>query len=363
MVLSVLGIAASLVVAKVSDKFGWRKYMVTSGLFAGGLGCISLTIIGAEIRLISVATVFLLSLSYSSTAQVFAIAKEYSLAEIGENGVGLFNAIVRVQIAISWIIGPPAGFWLIDHWGPVYAYELIGVVFILTGLQALFFLPKARVTETPLLNANSGEVEARGNANNISIYLSVFAFTVLNAANYAYLISLPLYLKSHFMLDVGFAGYLMGVAAAIEIPIMLAAGYFCSKYSIYRLIRLAIFSGLLFFMALGWVFDLPGLFFIQILNAFFMGIVSALGITWFQSLLPRSVGYSSTLYTSCITAGNILGAVVVTVVSHFVGVESLFVAMFLLVAAGYFTFVKSEFARSSRKALLAPKGLSVERLD
>src|SRR5690625_7275203 len=72
-------------------------------------------------------------------------------------------------------------------------------------------------------------------------------------------------------------GWLMGVAAGVEIPIMLMAGYLSTQVSLITMVRFAALAGLILYAGVYWLDDLWQLFMLQLPNALFIGVLAGLG--------------------------------------------------------------------------------------
>ena len=81
----------------------------------------------------------LLGLGSSANPQSFALAREY--AESSHREAVMFTTIMRTQISLAWIVGPPLSFFIALNWGFDYMYLVAGSAFLLcAGVSKL--LPK-----------------------------------------------------------------------------------------------------------------------------------------------------------------------------------------------------------------------------
>src|SRR5690625_6293475 len=74
-------------------------------------------------------------------------------------------------------------------------------------------------------------------------------------------------------------GWLMGVAAGVEIPIMLMAGYLSTQVSLITMVRFAALAGLILYAGVYWLDDLWQLFMLQLPNAIFIGVLAGFGVS------------------------------------------------------------------------------------
>lgn len=126
------------------------------------------------------------------------------------------------------------------------------------------------------------------------------------AANNLYMINMPLFIIDELHLTDKLAGEMIGIAAGLEIPMMLIAGYYMKRIGKRLLMIIAIVSGMCFYasvlMATTPAIELE----LQILNAIFLGILCGIGMLYFQDLMPEKIGSATTLYANTSRVGWII---------------------------------------------------------
>ncbi|MCU7310352.1 MFS transporter [Escherichia albertii] len=125
-------------------------------------------------------------------------------------------------------------------------------------------------------------------------------------ANNLYIINMPLFIIDELHFTDRLAGEMIGIAAGLEIPAMLIAGYFIKRIGKRFLMLIAIVSGICFYasvlMATTPTVELE----LQILNAIFLGILCGIGMLYFQDLIPKKIGFATTLYANTSRVGWII---------------------------------------------------------
>lgn len=126
-------------------------------------------------------------------------------------------------------------------------------------------------------------------------------------------------------------GLVSSICAALEIPFMIMLGLLSAKYS-NRILMMcgAIFGGAYYLVVItsGAMWQMLAA---QILLAFFVAVISAIGISYIQDLLPNMPGYASTLYSNSSTIGRLIGSLVGGLLASVVGYRYSFVLCFILV--------------------------------
>ncbi|MGR3807697.1 sugar efflux transporter [Pasteurella testudinis] len=253
--------------------------------------------------------VVLFGLGSASNPQIFAFAREY--AESSKKEVVMFSTIMRTQISLAWIVGPPLAFSLVVGMGFEFLFSIGALTFVASGILALLLLPKLQRQAAD--NPSAAKVQSPRQNRRSTLFLFL-ATMLIFCCNSIYLINMPLYVIKELQLEEKLAGILMGTAAALEIPIMLLAGYLTRYVSKKSLVLFAIACGLLFYLGLLFIENPWGLILLQLLNAVLIGIIATIGMLYFQDLMPQQLGAATTLFTnaaksSWVIAGPIAGAI------------------------------------------------------
>ncbi|MBS6059257.1 MAG: MFS transporter [Pantoea sp.] len=258
---AVAGITVSLLLAKRSDNRGDRRRLI--------LFCCAMALMNALL---------------------FAFNRHY------------LSSVMRAQLSLAWVIGPPLSFALALNYGFTVMFIVAAGLFLVCLALVAFALPSVpRVEQSPevLLTQISAWRDK-------DVRLLFVASMMMWTCNTMYIIDMPLYISSVLGLPERLAGLLMGTAAGLEIPIMLLAGHFVKRTGKRRIMLLAIASGVLFYLGLVLFQSRTVLMLIQIFNAIFIGIIAGIGMLWFQDLMPGRPGAATTLFTNSISTGTIL---------------------------------------------------------
>ena len=114
---AIIGIILSQILAKYSDKQDDRRKVMIVCCLIAVLGCLIFAYSRNYYVLIIIGTT-LLGLGSSANPQSFALAREY--AESSHREAVMFTTIMRTQISLAWIVGPPLSFFIALNWGVDY---------------------------------------------------------------------------------------------------------------------------------------------------------------------------------------------------------------------------------------------------
>ncbi|EOW5563477.1 sugar efflux transporter SetA [Escherichia coli O152:H2] len=300
---AIAGIGVSLWLAKRSDSQGdRRKLIIFCCLMA--IGNALLFAFNRHYLTLITCGVLLASLANTAMPQLFALAREY--ADNSAREVVMFSSVMRAQLSLAWVIGPPLAFMLALNYGFTVMFSIAAGIFTLSLVLIAFMLPSVARVELPSENALS----MQGGWQDSNVRMLFVASTLMWTCNTMYIIDMPLWISSELGLPDKLAGFLMGTAAGLEIPAMILAGYYVKRYGKRRMMVIAVAAGVLFYTGLIFFHSRMALMTLQLFNAVFIGIVAGIGMLWFQDLMPVRAGAATTLFTNSISTGVILAGVI-----------------------------------------------------
>ena len=300
---AIAGIGVSLWLAKRSDSQGdRRKLIIFCCLMA--IGNALLFAFNRHYLTLITCGVLLASLANTAMPQLFALARED--ADNSAREVVMFSSVMRAQLSLAWVIGPPLAFMLALNYGFTVMFSIAAGIFTLSLVLIAFMLPSVARVELPSENALS----MQGGWQDSNVRMLFVASTLMWTCNTMYIIDMPLWISSELGLPDKLAGFLMGTAAGLEIPAMILAGYYVKRYGKRRMMVIAVAAGVLFYTGLILFHSRLALMTLQLFNAVFIGIVAGIGMLWFQDLMPGRAGAATTLFTNSISTGVILAGVI-----------------------------------------------------
>lgn len=300
---AIAGIGVSLWLARRSDRQGDRRKLIMFCCLMA-IGNALLFAFNRHYLTLITCGVLLASIANTAMPQVFALAREY--ADRSAREVVMFSSIMRAQLSLAWVIGPPLAFTLALNYGFTTMFLIAVGIFAVSLALIAFSLPSVERLEQP---ADMAITEVSGWKDK-NLRLLFIASTLMWTCNTMYIIDMPLWISSELGLPDTLAGLLMGTAAGLEIPAMLLAGYYVKRFGKRRMMVTAVISGVLFYLGLNLFHTREALLLLQLFNAVFIGIIAGIGMLWFQDLMPGRAGSATTLFTNSISTGVILAGVI-----------------------------------------------------
>ncbi|EOC0000040.1 sugar efflux transporter SetB [Cronobacter sakazakii] len=313
---AIIGIFVSQFLAGRSDRKGDRKSLIFACCLLGALACL-LFAWNRNYFILLFVGVFLSSFGSTANPQMFALAREHA-DRTGREAV-MFSSVLRAQVSLAWVVGPPLAYALAMGFGFQVMYVSAAAAFVLCALMVWCFLPSMR--KEPL--ATTAPLEApRRNRRDALLLFSVC--TLMWGTNSLYIINMPLYLINELRLPEKLAGVMMGAAAGLEIPVMLIAGFYARKFGKRFLMRVAVAAGVLFYLGMLTLHSPALLLALQLLNAIYIGILAGIGMLYFQDLMPGQAGAATTLYTNTTRVGWIIAGSLAGVIAELLNYHAVF---------------------------------------
>ncbi|MEB7884728.1 sugar efflux transporter [Serratia fonticola] len=302
---AIAGIIVSFLLAKRSDTRGDRRKLIlvccamalaNSLLFAFNRDYLTLITVG----------VLLAAIANTAMPQIFALAREY--ADSSAREVVMFSSVMRAQLSLAWVIGPPLSFMLALNYGFTVMFMIAALIFAVCVLLVWLILPSVPRADVEI-SVDSPPIAPISAWRDPDVRLLFVASMLMWTCNTMYIIDMPLYITADLGLPERLAGWLMGTAAGLEIPAMLLAGYYVKRFGKRNMMLFAVAAGVLFYAGLVLFKFQSALMVLQLFNAVFIGIIAGIGMLYFQDLMPGRPGAATTMFTNSISTGVILAGV------------------------------------------------------
>ncbi len=315
---AIAGILVSLALAKRSDSQGDRRQLIMFCCLMA-VGNALLFAFNRHYLTLITCGVMLASIANAAMPQLFALAREY--ADSSAREVVMFSSVMRAQLSLAWVIGPPLAFMLALNYGFTTMFSIAAGIFVISLVLIAVKLPSVARVEQP---AQAEGVVQSGGWQDKNVRMLFTASTLMWTCNTMYIIDMPLWISSDLGLPDSLAGILMGTAAGLEIPAMILAGYYVKRWGKRKMMVAAVAAGVLFYLGLILFHERTALLALQLFNAIFIGIIAGIGMLWFQDLMPGRAGAATTLFTNSISTGVILAGVLQGALSQNYGHASVY---------------------------------------
>ncbi|WP_019615413.1 sugar efflux transporter [Psychromonas ossibalaenae] len=327
MVLS--GVLVSQFVAKKSDAGLSRKRIILTGQ-SGFMVTTIILALTQHYYTALLAVIFFMSLNAAAAPQIFTMGRSYADKHLGDKAL-VFVSMMRAAMALSWVIGPPLAFLINDLFSFQQTFLIAGFFSASAFITVLKGLPDIQIEKA----ASNAESVQTGNWLNISgVLLFLISMFFVFSANNMYITSISLYITQELNFDAKWVGYFMGIAAFIEIPIMLSAGYLAPRIGSARLIYIACISGIIFYSGLLFAEQIWHFMLLQLFNGLFIGINASLGMLVVQDMMKKQMGMASTLFNNSLMLSGLSSSLMVGLIAEYISYQAVYMAAALFCLIG-----------------------------
>jgi MFS transporter, SET family, sugar efflux transporter len=314
-----VSIVVSLAAGAVSDRMPDRRALLVLGGIGGAIGGVCFAELRDYVAVLVTGAVFF-SIGGVTFTQLFAYANDYAHAR--GRRVTSFTMAVRSVFSASWVIGPPAGIFLLTRFGFAPLYLIVAGLCLLTaafglGLRRLPAAPAPAARAAPRPAALLSSLPAR-------TWLLLGALVALGVVNQMYNIDIALYVTQTVHLETQLVGWIVGLSAALEIPIMIVAGRFADRFGKLRVVVASAAGAVVFFCLLPLATSVAPLLALQVLNAAWTAVALSIPMVMIQEEAPGGAGAGAALYSTTFMSAGLLAGAVTGVTATAIGYGNVF---------------------------------------
>jgi len=358
------GVVASAFAGKWSDRHGHHRGLLLAALVASSLGFLLLCLVRDYAALVAIGVVFL-GAGGSAMSLVFSFARA-ALPVDDEAERALALATLRTVLSMAWVFGPSVGALVLAAAGFYGLFLFAAACFVACGgiVWRMHESPRGDPHSAPAhyagdptspLEVTAPDTEelvpphAGAPHTRAEITRATIAMTLIGLAASATMIVLPLYVV-HGMhgsrIDVS---VMLGLGALLEIPMMLALGARGSRLNKQRWLAAGAVVHTIYFVAVAAASNVGFLIPMQAFNAFVVSVISCLGMTYMQDLMPRSPGSATALFFNASRVGSILSGVLSGALVAALGYRGTFLVCGFIALGAAVLFVNPPFRLIARR--------------
>ncbi|CAM3810391.1 sugar efflux transporter [Kibdelosporangium persicum] len=302
------GLVIGTLLGRWSDSRAIRRNLLVAGGAAGTAGFAVFTVV-REYWLLLIVSITLLAIAGSVLSQMFAYAHQF-MERTNAGKAPFAVSILRTVLSLAWVGGPPLGAVIVSK-ASFEGLFIASAAFYLAVALVTVRLPELGVTHT----ATEDNIERGALRRQMS--LAIVGFVLLQGGSALGVNAMPLFITDVLHGSPGDAGLVLGLCAALEIPLILWFGTLATKYDQHLIILLGAsvalaYQGIMLATTAVWQIAAA-----QVLSAIVISAVMGVGITYFQSLAPDRPGFASTMYGNTLTLGVMVAGPLLGVAQEF----------------------------------------------
>lgn len=218
----------------------------------------------------------------------------------------MFATFMRSLASVAWVVGPPVAYSIATGLGFDALFIGTAVAFGLICFTSFFFLPNVLDRKTI---DKSRHIKWWTNRSVMTLFVSL-AFMFMSFSSY--INTMPLYFTQELHLDKDVPGYMLGLAALIEIPLMFIAARMSRRIGLRNILVIGGLANVLFLVLLLQGSDPTYFLLISFFAAMYIAFVATMGMVFFQELLPEIPGQATSLYINASVSGQIAGGALIS---------------------------------------------------
>lgn len=327
---SLAGVLMNTWIAKRMEGKLDRKHLILTGMLASSGTYVAYLLFHTYSVLLPVVVMFS-GVGALVMPQIFAAAREATQGDQTADHT-FATSTLRSLFSLGFLIGPLVG---------AIFLTAAGYRGVLLGSSILYWLIAAVVTvflkKKPIVNAQIGtaNLTVHGQPARRHVWKVFIAFCLLLIAMWTYNLDLPLYIVHTLHAPAYNVGFVVSIAAGLEIPIMIGFGSITKKISNHTLAIYCCLVIIGYYLILISTTSLPIILFAQLLPASFIAVVLGNGISYFFELLPESPGMAATVYSNAMSVGLVVGSLLGGFLNQLMGYRNVYWACIVFVAGAF----------------------------
>lgn len=305
-------IAAGLVTGWLSDRMRDRRVLIGLVSLAGAVGMLCLALF-RDYAVLLVTCVVFTSIGAGSLGQMFAYANEFATAR--GRDITAYSSVMRSFFSGAYVVGAPLGLTLMAKYGfrPLYlGVTVITLAMGAVGRWSLRPVPRKAGGETA-----GGEAGRKGLWQTIRearlpgrVWLLLGVILALGTVTQMYNIDISLHVTKNLGRSAQLVGWMVGLTAVVEIPVMIVAGRAARRLGSGRLVGASAVLAVVSYCLMAVVSTPEALLAVAALTGIWQGVALSIPMVMVQQETPGGVGVSSSIYGAVFSgAGLIAGAV------------------------------------------------------
>jgi MFS transporter, SET family, sugar efflux transporter len=301
------GIVAGLATGWLSDRMRDRRVLLGLASLAGAAGMLCLAVFRGYV-LVLVACVLFLSVGSGAFGQLFAYANEFATAR--GRDVTAYSSSMRSVFSAAYVVGAPLGLSVMARYGFRPLYLGGAVLTLAVAVIGRWGLRRTAPHAAPAARRERGRRMARVASLPARVWLLLGVVLVLGTVIQMYGIDIALHVTKDLRQSPRLVGWMLGLTAAMEIPVMIVAGRAAARVGSGRLTGASAVLAAVSYCLLPLAASPAALLTIAALVGVWQGVALSIPMVMVQSESPGGVGTASSLYGAAFgSAGLFAGAV------------------------------------------------------
>lgn len=293
MAASLVGAAASVILGHISDKVPDRRILVIGCALMGALGFGLIFVFRSPVAFV-VAIGVIMPFGGALFSQSFSFARAYNNIH-NPSRAEFLTSMLRTIFSVAWVIVPPFVGWYAGATTVFNAYGIAALAYLVCAaiFAVLLRNPDAKVG---LASSKAGQPAILAKARiDPAIVGGIVGVALINTAIQLRTVAIPLLVTSTLKGSFADLGIFAGLAAALELPFMVAWGYALRRFSKHTIIICGALLYAAYLVLISRAGSVIEVMWLQLLNGPATAALLTIPISYLQDAIKGRVGLSTSL--------------------------------------------------------------------
>jgi MFS family permease len=294
MAFSLASAAASVVLGYISDRVADRRILVIGTALMGALAFGIIFVFRTQVAFI-VAICVIMPFGGALYSQSFSYSRSYYNARHPDRAEFMVS-ILRTIFSVAWVIVPPIVGWFAATTSVFNTYGVAAVAYLVVAaiFSVLLRNPDAKIGVSPAKVGQPAAPLAKARIEP-AILGGIIGVMLIFTAVSLRTVTIPLVITSTLKGSYADLGIFAAVAAALELPFMVAWGYALRRISKHTMIIIGALLYAIYLVLMSRATSVTEMLWLQLLNGPAHGALMTIPISYLQDAIKGRVGLSTSL--------------------------------------------------------------------
>jgi SET family sugar efflux transporter-like MFS transporter len=294
MAFSLASAAASVVLGYISDRVADRRILVIGTALMGALAFGIIFVFRTQVAFI-VAICVIMPFGGALYSQSFSYSRSYYNARHPDRAEFMVS-ILRTIFSVAWVIVPPIVGWFAATTTVFNTYGVAAVAYLVVAaiFAVLLGNPDAKIGTAPAKAGQPAAPLAKARIEPAILGGIVGVMLIFTAVSLR-TVTIPLVITSTLKGSYADLGIFAAVAAALELPFMVAWGYALRRISKHTMIIIGALLYAIYLVLMSRATSVTEMLWLQLLNGPAHGALMTIPISYLQDAIKGRVGLSTSL--------------------------------------------------------------------
>ena len=295
MVSSLVGAAMSVTFGYVSDRVRDRRVLMLGCALMGALGFALIYFFRTPLAFI-IAIAAIVPFGSITFSQSFSYSRSFYNARRIDRAEFMMS-MLRTLFSIAWAVVPPVVGWIAATTTVFDVYGIGALAYVVVALVycALMLNPMAKIGVEPRTSATTESAPPSRPAIDRTIMVGALGVVLILTATLLNGVTVPLFIVTTLKGSLADVGLYAGLAAALEVPFMIAWGYALRRIRKHTIMAISAVLYAVYLVLLTRAGSVSDVLWLQLINGPAMAALMSIPMSYMQDAIRGRVGLSTSM--------------------------------------------------------------------